>query len=151
MPSVSPGPYGFAYTSTGVLVLSEAVTNTLTSYNVSDNGTVRVLSGSMPTFGNAPCWVAITQDGKYAYTSNAHGGTISGFTVSSTGMLNLFSSISAETAVPTLDLAFSTGSQFLYAINGNAITGYQVYPDGSLTNVTYVNNLPMSITGLAAT
>ena len=151
MQSVSAGPYGFAYTSTGFLVLSEAASNTLTSYNIGDNGTVRVLSGSMPTFGNAPCWVAVSQDGKYAYTSNAHGGTISGFTVSTTGMLNLFSSVSARTAVPTLDLALSNDGKFLFAINGNSISGYLVYPDGSLSNITSVNNLPNSITGLAAT
>ncbi len=150
-PSNSPGPYGFAFNSDGVLVLSEAAANTLSSYKVSDNGYLTTLSGSMPTFGNAPCWVAISGNGQYAYTSNAHGGTISGFTISNFGTLNLFSSIAAKTSIPTLDLAFSTGSAFLYALNGNSITGFLVNLGGSINQVTTVSSLPASTSGLAAT
>ena len=102
--SNSGGPYGFAFSSDGVLVLSEAAANTLSSYAVNYDGSLRLLSGSMPTFGNAPCWVAITDSGKTVYTTNAHGGTISGLTISNTGTLNLFSSIAASTNTPALDL-----------------------------------------------
>jgi 6-phosphogluconolactonase (cycloisomerase 2 family) len=105
----------------------------------------------MPTFGAAPCWVAIDNDGSYAYTSNAHGGTISIFSISSNGGLNLQSSIAAKLNIPTLDLAFSNKGQFLYALNGGYITGFQVYNDGSLSQVTSVNTgFASSVTGLAA-
>jgi len=149
--SNSPGPYGFAFNCNGYLVLSEAAANTMSSYYVSDLGTLRTLSGSLPDFGNAPCWVAITENGEFAYTTNAHGGTISGYTISSSGILNLFSSVAATVNIPALDLAFSTGSKFLYTLNGNDTTGFQVHPDGSLSWVTTVTGLPASTTGLAAT
>jgi 6-phosphogluconolactonase (cycloisomerase 2 family) len=149
--SNSPGPYGFAFNSKGYLIVSEAAANTLSSYYVNNDGSLRTLSGSLPTFGNAPCWVATTGDGKFAYTTNAHGGTISGFTISNTGQLSLFSSIAATVNIPALDLAFSALSKFLYVLNGNSITGFQVYNDGSLASVTTVNSLPGSATGLAAT
>jgi hypothetical protein len=118
---------------------------------MNDMGQLRTLSGSIPDFGNAPCWVITTENGKFAYTTNAHGGTISGYAISYSGTLSLFSSIAAKVNVPALDLAFSTGSRFLYTLNGNDITGFQAYSDGSLSWVTTVTGLPTSTTGLAAT
>ncbi len=150
-PSNGGGPYGFAFTDKDKLVLSEAATNSLSSYVVSDQGNLRTISGAMPTFGNAPCWVVINEKGTFAYTSNAHGGTISTFSISDTGALNLVSSIEAKTNVPTLDLAFSKHSQFLYTLNGGSITGFKVYSDGSFWQVTSVSSVPAAASGLAAT
>jgi 6-phosphogluconolactonase len=149
LPSVGIGPYGFAFTPQGFLVLSEAASNTLSSFTAVSNDSLRTLSGAMPDFGNAPCWVAA--NGFYAYASNAHGGTISTYFVSPVGTLTLISSIAAKTAVPTLDLALSHQAPFLYVLNGNNITGFQVYPDGGLWQVSNVKGLPASTTGLAAT
>jgi len=148
--SNSAGPYGFAFTNHDYLVISEAAAGTLSSYAVSDEGSLRTLSGSIPDFGAAPCWVAVSHDGKFAYTSNAHGGTISGYAVSESGTLSLFSSVAAKTSVPTLDLAFSGNNHFLYALNGGKITSFQVYPDGSIAQVHVTGGLPASATGLAA-
>ncbi len=149
--SVGSAPYGFAFTDNDKLVISEAATNTLSSYEVSDQGNLRTISGAMPTFGNAPCWVAINDKGTFAYTSNAHGGTLSIFSISQDGGLNLLSSIAAKTNIPALDLAFSSHSQFLYVLNGGSITGFKVYNDGSLWQITSVSSVPGSAAGLAAT
>jgi 6-phosphogluconolactonase (cycloisomerase 2 family) len=152
VPSNGAGPYGFVFTSRGYLVLTEAATGTVSSYAVSDSGSLRTLSGAIPDFGLAPCWIAVNRDGTYAYTSNAHGGTISGYSISGTGTLNLFSSVAAQTLKPTLDLTFSNNNQFLYVLNGGQITSFQVYPDGSISQVsaTAAGGLPASTTGLAA-
>jgi 6-phosphogluconolactonase (cycloisomerase 2 family) len=151
-PSNSAGPYGFAFTPQGYLVLSEAAAGTLSSYSVSDSGSLRTLSGSLPDFGNAPCWVAVSPNGQYVYTSNAHGGTISGYAVSGDGKMSLFSSVAAKTSIPSLDLAFggSNHNQFLYLLNGNSITSFQAYPDGSIAQTSSVGGLPGSATGLAS-
>jgi 6-phosphogluconolactonase len=149
--SIGGGPYGFAFTGENNLIVTEAATNTLSSYVLSDMGTLRTISGAMPTFGNAPCWVAINDMGSFAYTSNAHGGTISTFSISGTGGLNLLSSKEAQLNIPTLDLAFSKHSQFLYALNGGSITGFKVFNDGSLWQVTSVSSVPASASGLTAT
>lgn len=154
IPSNSAGPYGFAFTRQGYLVLSEAATGTLSSYSVSEDGSLRTLSGSIPDFGLAPCWVAISPDGDFAYTTNAHGGTISGYAISGTGTLNLFSSVAAKTLTPTLDLTFSTSgnphNQFMYVLNGNSITSFRAYDDGSIAQFATVSGLPGSTTGIAA-
>jgi 6-phosphogluconolactonase len=152
VPSNGGGPYGFVFTSQGYLLLTEAGTGSVSSYAVSDSGSLRTLSGAIPDFGLAPCWIAVTRDGTHAYTSNAHGGTISGYDVSATGTLSLFSSVAAKTSIPTLDLAFSSNDQYLYVLNGGQITSFQVYPDGSIYQVstTAAGGLPASTTGLAA-
>ncbi len=151
--SNSAGPYGFAFTSKGYLILSEAAAGTLSSYSVSDSGSLRTLSGSLPDFGLAPCWVAVSPNGQFVYTSNAHGGTISAYSVSETGTMSLFSSVAAKASIPTLDLAFggSNHNQFLYVLNGNSITSFQVYPDGSIAQTATVGGVPSSAAGLAST
>jgi len=152
--SNSAGPYGFAFTPQGYLILSEAAAGTLSSYSVSDDGVLRTLSGSIPDFGLAPCWVAVSPDGDFVYTTNAHGGTISGYEVSGTGTISLFSSVASKALTPTLDLAFGGSNnfhnQFLYVLNGNSITSFRVYNDGSIAQFATVGGLPTSATGIAA-
>ena len=88
------------------------------------------------------------------YTTNAHGGTISGYEVSETGTITLFSSVASKALTPTLDLAFGGSdnfhNQFLYVLNGNSITSFRVYDDGSIARYATVGGLPASATGLAA-
>ena len=115
------GPYGFAFNSHDELVVSEAASDTVSSYYVSNQGKLTVISAEVPTGGNAPCWVAISGD--IAFAANAHGGTISSFHVANRGELTLISSTAATTAIPALDMAFSHNSQFLYIHNGASITG----------------------------
>lgn len=148
--SNSAGPYGFAFTSHDSLVISEAAAGSLSSYAVSADGSLTLISGSVPDFGAAPCWVAVSHDGRYAYTSNAHGGTISSYSVSHGGSLSLLASVGAVTSIPTLDLAFSGNNQFLYALNGGHITSFQTSPDGSIAQVSVLGGLPASATGLVA-
>ena len=50
---------------------------------------MNVISGAVPTFQGAPCWLVTSKDGRYAYTANAGPGTISGFTVGNDGSLTL--------------------------------------------------------------
>jgi 6-phosphogluconolactonase len=148
--SNSAGPYGFAFTSRGTLVVSEAAAGSLSSYSVSRDGSLSLISGSVPDFGAAPCWVAVSHDGRYAYTSNAHGGTISSYTVSHGGTLTLLQSVAGVTSIPTLDLAFGGNNHFLFALNGGQVTTFQTSLDGSITQVSVLGGLPASATGLAA-
>jgi 6-phosphogluconolactonase (cycloisomerase 2 family) len=158
IPSNGGGPYGFTNTAQGYLILTEAGTGTVSSYAVSNTGSLRTLSGAIPDFGNAgsttspaPCWVTASRDGQFAYVSNAHVGTISVYGISGTGILSLDSSISAHTLVPTLDLAIGGNNHYLYALNGGQITSFQLYQDGSIAQVSAIGGVPASASGLAAT
>ncbi len=148
--SAGSGPYGFAFTSKGILVVTEAATDTVSSYYVSNNGKLVTISGAIPTFGNAPCWLVISGNNRFAYTTNAHGGTISTFHITKSGVLVLQSSVAAHTAIPSLDMAFAQNSHFLYVSNGGMITGFHVYANGAISQITTVSGIPSSAAGLVA-
>ncbi len=146
-----PTPYGFAFTERGTLLVSEAG-GALSSYDVSPRE-FDLISGSISNGPvGSPCWVAITENGKYAYTGNGGGGTISSYQVSSKGKLTLLSGTATVTGGAILDLAFSNNSHFLYALDrGNgAIDIFRANPDGSLTAIGTTGGVPGSATGLAA-
>ncbi|MCL5998829.1 MAG: lactonase family protein [Chloroflexi bacterium] len=148
-------PFGFAFTKRGDLIVSEAAAGALSSYSVSDDS-FEVNSGSVTTHQGAPCWVAVTKNGKFAYTTNAQSGSISGFRVAKDGLLSLLTpdgrtGVSGDNSSP-IDLALSTDSQYLYVLTAgtHGISAFAVQPDGSLTPLAGVSDLPASAVGLAA-
>ena len=72
-------PYGFAFGPGGSLIVSDAGPGALSSYTIARNGVLTVVSGSVGDGQLAPCWVAVAD--RYAYTSNAHSGTISAYRI----------------------------------------------------------------------
>ncbi|MCZ7357734.1 MAG: beta-propeller fold lactonase family protein [Candidatus Methanoperedens sp.] len=144
-------PFGFAFDKKGHLIVSEAASNALSSYAVDDHGNLVTISGSIPDFQIAACWVVVTKNGKFAYTNNAHSGTISSYEIGKTGMISLLDSIAGTPGTGNIDLALSKNSKFLYSLNFgvSTIAGFRVNPDGSLTPVTTVS-VPGGANGLAA-
>jgi 6-phosphogluconolactonase (cycloisomerase 2 family) len=90
--------------------------------------------------------VAISPNGKLAYTGNASG-TISGFAIGRDGSLDPLGA--TQTPSPR-DLAFSRNGRFLYAVSPTGrVTGYRVATDGALEQVTSVP-AAAGLTGIAA-
>jgi 6-phosphogluconolactonase (cycloisomerase 2 family) len=109
-----------------------------------------VISGAVPTFQGAPCWLVTSKNGKFAYTANAAAGSISGFAIAPDGSLSLLGS-TAGLAHP-LDEAVSNNGRFLYVLNDGRhdIAGYRIAADGSLTPLGEVGALPAGAVGLAS-
>ncbi len=87
-------PFGFAFTNRGQLVVSEAfggapLASAASSYTVSAGGILNLVSGSVPTHQTAACWVAVSGDSHYAYTTNTGSGTLTGYRISHSGSLSL--------------------------------------------------------------
>src|SRR6266576_5164433 len=79
-------PFGFAFNNAGFLVISEAFGGTpnqaaASSYGVADDGILSVISGSVANSQTASCWVAIVNNGKFAFVSNTGSGTISSYDI----------------------------------------------------------------------
>ena len=149
-------PFGFAFGHRNQIVVSEAGASTASSYALEGDGTLRTITASLAVAQGAACWVAISPNGRYAYTGNA-AGSISGFRVAPSGDLTALDA-DGRTAVlvpSPRDLDFSRNGRYLYAVSpGNAttggrVTGYRVRADGSLTAVTSVP-AAAGITGAAA-
>ncbi|MEJ2153063.1 MAG: beta-propeller fold lactonase family protein, partial [Gemmatimonadota bacterium] len=87
-------PFGFGFDHHGTLVVSEAFggaadASTVSSYRVESNGTVDVIDATVPTTETAACWIAISANGRYAYTTNTGSGSITGFEIAASGDLTI--------------------------------------------------------------
>jgi 6-phosphogluconolactonase len=151
--SSGPVPYGFAFDLRNHPIVSEAADSTLSSYRLSAAGAA-VISASVPTGGLAACWVAVTPNGRYAYDTNAHGGTISSFAIARSGAIHLIASVAADTGAGStpLDLATTGNGRFLYVIEAGShrVMGYRIGAGGSLTAIPSSPSIPAGASGLAA-
>ena len=147
-------PFGFDFDKHGNLLVSNA-TGSASSYSLSHEGRVNVISGAVPTFQGAPCWLVTSKDGRYAYTANAGPGTISGFTVGNDGSLTLLTPGGATASLGAtshpLDEAV-TATAYLYNLTDglHRISGFSIGKDGGLTNAGFVAGLPAGASGIAA-
>jgi 6-phosphogluconolactonase (cycloisomerase 2 family) len=150
-------PFGFSFDNKGQLIVSEAAggpsgTSAVSSYSLSNTGDLSTVSGSIPDTQLAACWLVVTGNGRYAFTTNAHSGTISSYTIAVNGEIALLQPIAANTGAGDLDMALARNSGFLYVqVSGShTIEGFSVHSDGSLTLIDTVTGVPAGADGLAA-
>jgi 6-phosphogluconolactonase (cycloisomerase 2 family) len=154
-------PFGFAFGKRDVLVVSEAFggapdASAVSSYIVGADGTLQTVSASVPTTETAACWLVITNDGRYSYTTNAGSGTISGYRIGFDGTLTRLDAdgrtgVTGPGSTP-LDMAITGDGRYLYSLNaGDGTLGaFGVAADGSLQAIPGLSGLPAGINGLAA-
>ncbi len=151
-------PFGFGFNKQDVLVVSEAFGgapngSAVSSYNVSIDK-FEVASASVATGQTAACWIAVSKNGKYAYTTNAGSGSISAYRVADDGGLSLIDGRAGVTGDGTgpSDMAFSRDGQYLYALTGRTrnITAFAMQADGSLVSIGAFDGLPAGAVGIAA-
>ena len=153
-------PFGFAFTTSGLLIVSEAFGgaadgSAASSYTLDNAGVTRVVSPSVPTTETAACWFTITNNGKFAYTTNNGSGSITGYAINQGALERLDADgRTADTGAGSapIDLAVSRNSQFLYVLNAGTETigAFSVNVDGSLTPVDGgASGLPAGTFGLA--
>jgi len=148
-------PFGFDFDNHGNLLTSDAA-GSASSYDVAADGAVSVITGGVATHQAAPCWLVTSVDGRFAYTANAGGGTISGFSVGHDGSLSLLAPNGASAVLGAgshpLDEAVSRDGRFLYdLVDGfHMLAAYRIGHDGSLTWIGNVGGLPAGADGLAA-
>ena len=156
--SANPTPFGFAVGNNGNIFVSEAVggaagASTLSSYHIGYDGTISLVDGPVGANQSAACWVVLTNNGKYAYTTNTANNNLSTFGINnSTGSINVNKAISGITEAGPIDAALSNNSKFLYVLNGggHSISAFAVANDGGLTSIQTVPGLPIGANGLAA-
>lgn len=148
-------PYGFAFTPSGTLVVSEATPGAVSSYALGRSGALTPLAASVPDLQVAPCWLVVTDDGQFAYTANAHSSSISGYRIGRHGTLTLLdaSGITANTGTGSAPLDMAIDHQrHLYVVDaGNhAIVEFSIGAMGGLTLVGSQAGLPTTAVGIVA-
>ncbi len=154
--SSSTTPFGFDKKN-GNIIVSEAVggapgASVLSSYKVSTNGEISLISGSVGAGQSAACWVVITNNGKYAYTTNTASNNVSLYELNSSGVLNVSQAIATTTMPGPVDASLSNNSKYLYVRNGssNSLQAFSISNNGSLSLIQTITGLPMGANGLAA-
>jgi 6-phosphogluconolactonase (cycloisomerase 2 family) len=149
-------PFGFAFGKRGDLIVSEAFggalgQSALSSYDLDDD-TLTTISPSVPTTQTAACWVAVTKNGRFAYTTNAGSASVSGYQVARDGSLTLLAASAGATGASPTDVDLSRNSQFLYALNAGShnLSAFRVQSDGSLISLGTFGLLPAGAVGVAA-
>jgi 6-phosphogluconolactonase len=154
-------PFGFDFGRGGALIVSEAFGGALdasaaSSYRVGRDGGLSLVTGSLGTTETSACWLIVSKNGRFAYTTNTSSGSITGFAIGRDGALTLLNAdgVTASTGANTrpTDLALSGNGRFLYALTPgtNSVTGFLQRPDGRLEPVTVGSGLPAGAVGLAA-
>lgn len=147
-------PFGLAFARRDFAIVTEASPSALSSYEVDDDGELELRTGTLSDGQLANCWVVVTKNQRYAFTTNTGSGNISSYLVARDGSLTLLNAVAASTGTGTapIDMALSDDSHFLYvreATNG-MVDGFRVESDGSLTPVSSVAGVPTGAQGVAA-
>jgi 6-phosphogluconolactonase (cycloisomerase 2 family) len=150
-PDDSSGPFSFAFTPSGQLVVAEVALSALHAFALSPDGTLTSLAASVPDGQLAQCWV-IAADGFY-YVANAASANLSEYTVAANGTPSLVAPVAATTGTGSIDLTASADGKYIYAEAGSGdgtVFEFQVNPDGSLSPIGNVPGLGAEIEGIAA-
>jgi 6-phosphogluconolactonase (cycloisomerase 2 family) len=125
-------PFGITFDNQGRLVVSEAETNALATFDLGWNGTLTAID-TVPTGQSATCWVTSAQG--FLYASNAGSGSESRYQESFNGQLDLLGA--TPTDAGTVDAAASPDGRYLYVqTGGNGIVDeFAVQPTGALSEV----------------
>jgi 6-phosphogluconolactonase len=158
-PSEGMTPFGFSFGHHDRLFVSEAFggapqASAVSSYDVSDDGMLHPITSSLPTHQTAACWLVVTRNGRYAYTTNTGSDSVTGLALAPSGAASLLDAdgFTAQAGGTPIDAALSRNGRFLYVLNGGdgSLSAYRVSADGSLTPLPGVNGLPSGTNGLAA-
>ena len=123
-------------------------------YSLSGDGTIAPISTSVKTTETAACWIVVTKNGRYTYTTNTGSNSITGYRIGSDGSMAILDADgkTADTGATPIDMALTKSSRLLYALAGGVpeINGFVVNGDGSLDPIGTVGGLPAGTVGLAA-
>jgi len=125
------GPFGSAFrpTNSEQLYVSNAHNaqggagaGTVSAYQVAGNGNLTALTGSPYADQQiAPCWLAITRDGRYLFVVNTASDSISRYRVNGDGTLSLLGSTiltggSGQGSLGAVELGFDRSGRTLYCL-----------------------------------
>lgn len=156
-PSVGSTPFGFAFARSGALVVSDASippSSGATSYSVSASGALSATSGALENHQQASCWVAVTPNGRFAYTANAASGNVSAYRVDHGAITLVGGGVAGDTGAGShpLDETVTPSGSFLYVLADGfgRVEGFRIGADGSLHHAGAAGSLPAGTVGLAS-
>lgn len=154
--STGETPFGFNFGREDVMIVSNAAGGAAgagsgTSYRIGGNGVPHDVNGAVPNFQAAPCWVATTLFGRFAFLSNTGSNTVSSYYIAPEGKLFLIDKAAASTDNAPADIVVSANNFNVYELNVNSGTIGEFHRTffGGLQSIGSISGLPAPVTGLA--
>ena len=155
--SAGPTPFGFEFGKRGRLFVSEAAggasfAGSASSYqllpprtnrpytrrpDLHPDGLLEVITAAAPAEGSASCWLVVTNDGRFAFTSNTGSDSLSTYAIEFDGEITLQGTTSTGAGTRPLDVALTNSSRFLYVLNAGVgtLSGFRVETHGELAPI----------------
>jgi 6-phosphogluconolactonase (cycloisomerase 2 family) len=144
----SNGPFGSTFTQTGKLLTADnfggvALQGAASSYDIERDSTLTLVTLNVRNMRSDTCWLVLTDNGKFAYVTNAMSNDISSYQVRPDDSMTLLESIAgpadelpAPFAIPA-DLGLSGDSRYLYVRNvrDGDLFACSVRADGTLVPI----------------
>jgi 6-phosphogluconolactonase len=150
--SAGGAPFGFVFGRRERLLVSEAGSGSVSSYEILPDATLQAISPMVANGQTATCWIA-SDGNRFAYTSNTGSGTLSAYGLGNrSGSLVLLDAEAGTGNLP-IDLAISGNNRYLYVLNaGDGTVGaFRISPKGSLIDLGAAGGLPsLYAQGIAA-
>lgn len=149
--SVSPAPFGFDISNQNRIYITEAQTSAVGVYQITSTGLTNFQEPVLNS-QKAACWLSITPNQLYCYTSNAQTNNLSAYKIDpSTGKASLIGANPIVTGTNPIEIRTSPDSKFVYALcrTSHEIWAYAVQSDGSLNYLSKVGGLPSASIGMA--
>jgi len=159
-PSAGAGAFSFRFGRSELLLSTEATSASVSSYILTSQDQLDVISAAVPDGQMATCWITLTANKSFAFVSNTGSGTLSAYHVTPNGKLNLAQAVAAslgEGAAP-IDSAMSINptannrnGTYLY-VQDSALGRVVIFRvrGASLMRIGSVDNLPKTQQGIAA-
>lgn len=154
--STGETPFGFNFGRDDFMIVSNAAGGAAgagsgTSYRIGSNGIPHDVNGAVPNFQAAPCWVATTQFGRFAFLSNTGSNTVSSYYIAPGGKLFLINKAAATTDKAPADIVVASNNFNVYELNVNSgtIGAFHRTVFGGLQSIGSVSGLPSPAAGLA--
>lgn len=154
--STGETPFGFDFGRDDVMVVSNAAggaadAGSATSYDVTGSGRLHSINGAVANHQGAPCWVATTEFGRFAFVSNTGSNSISSYYIAPNGRLFLVNKAAAPTDNAPADIVVAKDNIHVYALNvkSGTISEFHRTIFGGLEAIGSVSGLPAATTGLA--
>jgi len=145
------GPFGLRFGRDEILVVSEAANGALSTYQLTNQNTLKIISASVPDGQTASCWLSITRNG-HTFVSNTGSGNLSSYQIAADGSATLAEAIAASIAPGApIDSALTSDGKFLYIEDSarGKVFSFRVQGN-SLKGIGSVSGLPTTLQGIAA-
>jgi 6-phosphogluconolactonase (cycloisomerase 2 family) len=153
--SAGPTPFGFDF-ARGFMIVSNAAggaagAGSATSNVIENDGSVKAVNGAVANQQGAPCWVATTKYGRFAFVSNTGSNSVSSYYVASWGAIFLIDAAAGTTDMSPADIVVAPDNYNVYLLTSRAhtINGFHRKPLGGLESTVKSSVLPASTSGLA--